>query len=138
VHSGRGKKLFEADVLPMWSRYVGRGAVRYLPSWEHPLIASFLENLTEQKVRQLKSILEAIGSSIPVEAIYSDYSVSPKDLDVSVAENDEVLIEKISQIRAILDPQKSMEKDHFARVIRSTRLLEGAEDILAIFLKREF
>ncbi|MBY3044852.1 ATP-binding protein [Rhizobium leguminosarum] len=138
VHSGRGRKLFEADVMPMWSRYPVNGAISYRPSMDHPLVKTFSQSLSTEQCKHLKTLLQAIGSSIPVEAIYSDYSLSPKDLDEVDPESAEALAEKLSQLREVLDPSRAMSADHFRRIVKSTRLVEGAERILTAYIDKEF
>lgn len=138
VHSGRGRKLFEADVMPMWSRYPVNGAISYRPSADHPLIQSFAKSLSTQQGKNLQTLLQAIGSSIPVEAIYSDYSISPKELDEVDPESAEALTEKISRLRDVLDPSGTMSADHFRRIVKSTRVVEGSERLLTAYIEKEF
>lgn len=138
VHSRRGRKLFEADVMPMWSRFPVNGAISYRPSLDHPLVQSFATSLSSQQNSNLHTLLQAIGSSIPIEAIYADYSISPKDLDEIDAESTETLAEKISQLRDVLDPSRLMSADQFRRIVKSTRLFDGAERFLSAYIEKEF
>jgi hypothetical protein len=139
VHTGRGRRLFEKDVLPMWSRYADRGSVRYVPSEDHPLFAGFESSLSSDQRKQFRNILGAIGTSIPVESIYAEYSISPQDIDNKSDQADpDAYFKKIDELREIFDPQKAMTRDHFRRVMRSTRLLDGFEKILETYLDREF
>ncbi|EGF89478.1 ATPase [Asticcacaulis biprosthecium C19] len=138
VHTGRGRKLFEKDVMPMWTRYADRGGVRYVPNGQHPLFAGFEQSLSPNQIIQFRSILGVVGISIPIEAIYADYSTAPQDVASGSTEDCEVIFAKIDQVRTIIDPGKTLDRDHLRRVIRSTRLLEGQDDVMAAWLDKEF
>ncbi|MBR0899579.1 ATP-binding protein [Bradyrhizobium tropiciagri] len=139
VHTGRSRKLFDKDVMPMWTRYVERGAVRYAPNEDHPLFAGFSALLADDERRKFRDILELVGTSIPVEAIYSDYSNVPKDLDTKADVPDATAVMlKLSQLRGIVDPKREMGREQFSRVVRSTRLMEGHDSLLETFIAKDF
>ncbi|VIO67306.1 ATP-binding protein [Bradyrhizobium ivorense] len=139
VHTGRSRRLFERDVMPMWTRYAERGVVRYVPNEEHPLFVGFAGLLADEQRAKFSSLLDMIGSSIPVEAIYSDYSSAPKDIDSREEGLDAAgVARKLRQLRSIVDPRANMGAEQFRRIVRSTRLLEGQDDLLDDFVSKDF
>jgi Histidine kinase-, DNA gyrase B-, and HSP90-like ATPase len=139
VHTGRSRKLFDKDVMPMWTRYAERGSVRYVPNEDHPLFSSFSGLLDDDQKAKFRGLLELVGTSIPVEAIYSDYSNAPKDIDIKADVPDGAAVTiKLSQLRSIVDPGRKMGHEQFRRIVRSTRLIEGQDDLLEKFIAKEF
>lgn len=138
VHTGRARKLFDKDVMPMWSRCADRGAVKYVPNVDHPLLTGFEKSLSKEQIGQFRSLLNVVGASVPIEAIYADYSSVPHDIDQKQAEDLELLLAKLDQIRAIFDPHKTMDRDYLRRVIRSTRLVDGMDNVMTAYLNKEF
>ncbi|MDO9562861.1 MAG: ATP-binding protein [Bradyrhizobium sp.] len=139
VHTGRSRKLFDKDVMPMWTRYAERGSVRYVPNEDHPVFAGFAGILPEDQKTKFRGLLELTGTSIPVEAIYSDYSNAPKDIDVKADVPDTAAIaSKLFELRSIVDPESKMGQEQFRRIVRSTRLIEGQDDLLEDFISKEF
>ncbi len=139
VHTGRSQRLFEKDVMPMWTRYAERGLVRYLPNEDHPLFSSFGAALSDEQRQQFRSVLELVGTSIPVEAIYSDYSGAPKDVQSKpdAPDPNEAML-KLTRLRQVVDPKQTMGPEQFRRIVRSTRLLEGQDALLDRFVNGEF
>ena len=78
VHRGRGEKLFDEIEAPLWDRYADREGIRFAVNLEHPLVRSLLNRLDEEGARNLRLLMSSIGSSLPVEMIYSDYSTQPR------------------------------------------------------------
>jgi hypothetical protein len=137
VHTRRSRKLFDKDVMPMWTRYVERGSIRYLPNEDHPLFAGFAEALPEDQQARFRGVLELVGTSVPVEAIYSDYANAPKDIDEKVHNLADVEA-KLTRLRSIVDKGGRMTAEQFRRIVRSTRLFEGQDDLIDGFVEKEF
>jgi hypothetical protein len=139
VHTGRSRRLFDRDVLPMWTRYAERGSIRYLPNEDHPVFSGFSEALSEDQKGTFHGLLELVGTSIPVEAIYSDYSNIPKEVDQQPDDTDALsAAKKLTQLRAIVDRGRRMTADHFRRIVRSTRLFEGKDELIDKLIEKEF
>ena len=76
VHRGRGKKLFDEIEAPLWERYADQENVRYAVNAKHPLIESITNGLSAEQAETMSTVLEVIASSLPIEMIYSDFSMS--------------------------------------------------------------
>lgn len=87
VHKQRGKKLFSPDSYPVWERFQKEGAVTYKLNKKCPVILSIMERFSEEDTKAVLKILELVEGTIPVEAIYSDYSSQPRAFE----QTDEVL-----------------------------------------------
>src|SRR3546814_5308460 len=79
VHRGRGQKLFDEVIAPVWERYADHGRIRYALNSDHPLIEELRSRLGTEDAKLLVLVIDAVGASIPVEMIYSDYSLPPRE-----------------------------------------------------------
>lgn len=136
VHRGRGQKLFQEDAAPMWERYADHGGIRYAVNCEHPLVKA-IENLLKLEGRaQLQFLINSIGSSVPVEMIYSDYSTSPRDM-ASANELDDV-DDRLRQLKQILYGEGGGDPDAFRKIVRSTRMFDSQLEMAEKFINKEF
>ena len=93
VHSGRGRKLFDEAKEPFWVRYAEHGGVRYSLNRDHPVLSAYRRMIESDQQRLFQEVLTVIEDSIPVEAIYSDYSMTPKGFDEpAIIESEEILV----------------------------------------------
>jgi len=139
VHTGRSRRLFHRDALPMWTRYAARGSVRYAPNEDHPVFAAFAASLSESQRQGFRSVMEVLGTSIPVEAIYTDYSGTPQDVQTRKDDQDEIeATAKLRSLREIVDPKRALNAEQFRRIVQSTRIVEGLDDLLDGFIGKEF
>lgn len=82
----RGKRQLQDSALPAWERIEERGQIRYAINRSHPLIERAAHEA--DRASNLESILAAIESSLPLEAMFSDIGSNPQsvrqyDLDES-------------------------------------------------------
>ena len=136
VHRGRGKKLFDEIKTPVWERYADQGQIRYSLNRKHPLVVALETNLEDCTHYRLDILLEAIGSSLPVEMIYSDCSTHLKDVQQSQVSEDEV-IHKLKALKSVLFDGKKVDAESFREVISSTRFFESHADMVEQFVKEK-
>ena len=121
IHHGRGKKLFEESKAPVWERYADRGYVRYDLNIEHPLFSALEQSLTEEQKCRFDTYIQSVVSALPVEMIYSDYSLHP--LDVSQSEKDQDRArEHLRQLKDIISNDTVIDPVVFREIVNSTRL----------------
>lgn len=136
VHKKRGKKLFEEIGSPFWDRYADPGKVRYAVNMDHPLVTSFLGGLGEERLNMFMTVMEVAATSLPLEMIYSDYSLKPHEINQGFLE-DNVVVAKLSLIKNALN-NKKLDANAFKEIVQSTRLFDGYEQTIDEFIKEEF
>lgn len=136
IHRGRGRKLFEETKAPVWERYADKGCVRYDLNMGHPLYEILQNNLSEDQSRKLKTYLEAIKAALPVEMIYSDYSLHPRDFEQSEMSNEEA-VERLNELKTAIFGDGEIVPETFREIVDSTRIFSGHTDIVEKFISEE-
>jgi len=72
TYSRRGRKLISEDQLPVWSRILQDDKIVFKPDISHPVFAGFRNRLDNDLKNEFDACIRLIGSSLPVETIYSD------------------------------------------------------------------
>ena len=137
VHRGRGKKLFEEVVAPLWERYADIGQIRFAINATHPLVEAIRGRLDSDGQRDLHMLLEAASASLPVEMIYSDYSTHPRDVHQLVLTDEEV-VDRLRTLKATLFNSEKGDAQLFRTIMESTRLFVQHAGIADKFIKDEF
>ena len=137
VHRGRGKRLFDEIKTPVWERYADQGQIRYSLNTKHPLVLALQDNLEDGELYRLDILLDAIGSSLPVEMIYSDCSTHLKDVKQSRLAKHEV-ISKLKKLKNVYFDGEESDADSFRELIRSTGIFKSFDDVTEQFIKEEF
>jgi len=137
VHRGRGKKLFDEIIAPIWERYADQDKIRYSLNKEHPLVQSLSNGLEDDTLKKLKMLLDATSSSLPIEMIYSDFSTHPREIQQSQVAEDTV-IERLKALKDTLFNGGEVDADAFREVVRSTRLFDAHMEITEQFIREEF
>ncbi|MCY3769773.1 MAG: ATP-binding protein [Gammaproteobacteria bacterium] len=137
VHRGRGEKLYNETVAPVWVRYADQGRIRYALNSEHPIVQTVSQNLQDKQRGRLTTLLEAISSSLPVEMIYSDFSMRPREIQQSLLPEESVIGE-LKQLKDILFSGAPDNSDTFREVMRSTHLFDSHMDLVERFIRDEF
>jgi hypothetical protein len=136
VHRGRGQRLFQEDAAPMWERYADHGGIRYAVNREHPLVNAIESLLKPEDRAHLHFLVNSIGSSVPVEMIYSDYSTSPREM---AAPNDiDDVEDRLRLLKQILYGEGRGDPDSFIKIVRSTRLFDSQLEKVEEFIDKEF
>ena len=137
IHRKRGRKLFDEVRAPIWERYADRGTIRYSLNHEHPLVESLLAALDDREKGRLSMLLDAISSSLPIEMIYSDFSVSPRAINqTEVAE--ESVAEKLQALKELLCGNGIKDAEGFRDVVESTRSFADHMPLVDKFIEEEF
>lgn len=137
VHRGRGKRLFEETVAPLWERYADHEGIRYALNEKHPLIASLVGGLDPTSQERMKLLVQAIPSALPVEMIYSDYSTTPRSF-ASVALAADQIDERLKALKDALFGADRGDASTFREVVRSTRIFDAHMAQAETFIEREF
>lgn len=117
VHSGRGRKLFDEAKEPFWIRYAEHGGVRYSLNRDHPVIAAYRKMIEGDQQRLFQEVLTVIEDSIPVEAIYSDYSMTPKGFDEPVKIDPEEILTRLRMLCEILSAEQQVDMKYFKETV---------------------
>ncbi len=121
VHLGRGNRLFDPNVQPLWIRYGARPGTLYGVNRDHPLIESFREALAEDSRVLFEDILTVIERAVPIEAIYADYAAAPKSFEEESDIPYEDLKTLIRNLYGLMCSAGSMDKAQFARMIMTLK-----------------
>lgn len=117
VHVGRGNRLFDKKEDPLWERHPDRNGIRYFISRNHPLITTIENRLDEDDRTAFEDILSVIERSIPLEAIYADYSSSPQSFEEKEEITYEAMRDKLQNLYMLMSISGTMDKENFARMI---------------------
>jgi len=118
VHSGRGKRLLDEVNEPFWVRYAEHGGIRYSLNRDHPVLSAYKNSLEQSQQNLFQEVLNVIEDSIPVEAIYSDYSISPKGFDDLLKIDTEEILTRLRMLHELLSTQQSMDINEFKETIK--------------------
>lgn len=119
IHSGRGKRLLEKIAEPLWIRYAGHGEIRYELNREHSILRAFRNSIEEGKSNMFLDVLDIIEKSIPVDAIYSDYSSSPKSFERTPDINPEEIKAKLYAMIDILSTENELSEEKLREIFSS-------------------
>ena len=78
----RGTVLISDQTLPLWNRIQNKNEVDYRVDETHPAISRFESRIPSELTGDFRKILELVGSSFPVEALYADFGNDPNSVNV--------------------------------------------------------
>jgi hypothetical protein len=136
VHRGRGQRLFSEMAAPVWERYADQDGIRYSLNGVHPLVQRLAGCLNPEDAKTLNVLLDSISAALPVEMIYSDYSIHPREIN-QMAAGDHV-IERLRALRIALWGDKPGDGKSFREIVRSMRLFELHAVEVEKYIKEEF
>jgi hypothetical protein len=137
IHRGRGQKLFDEVTAPLWERYADQGRIRYTVNSGHPLMEQLRSRLGAEDARLFALIIDAVGAAVPVEMIYSDYSLTPREVSQVTDDKDAVLV-RLRALRDAFSDDTTMGARGFREIVRSTRLFDSQMDVADQFIAEEF
>ncbi|MCY3725680.1 MAG: ATP-binding protein [Rhodobacteraceae bacterium] len=135
VHKGRGDKLFEKSEDPLWVRFRDRIGIRYELNRNHPLIKSIKSNLTENTQKVLDEVISVIEKSLPIEAIYADYSSSPQSFEIIEKISRVELQEKLENIYLLLSVKENVDEEHFTKLVLGLKPFSEHRDITKVIIE---
>lgn len=137
VHRGRGQKLFQEVEAPLWERYADQGGIRFAVNTEHPVVTSLLARLSPDDANALGVLLDSISASLPIEMIYSDYSMHPRDVAQTTMNADETL-SRLRSLKQALYGDGPGDANAFLQIVLSTHLFEGQIEMAKTFINEVF
>lgn len=137
VHRGRGQKLFQEDLAPLWERYADHDGIRFAINEQHPVITSLEKRLSSEDVILLRVLLESIAASLPVEMIYSDYSTQPRDIKKKLMDDSQAK-EHLTNLWKVLYGAGPGDADAFLQVVRSTSLFNNQIELAKKLINETF
>ncbi len=129
VHSGRGDRLFEDHEQPLWNRYSDREGIRYGIDRDHIMITAFLNGLSPDSAKAFETILSVVERSIPLEAIYADYSSGPQLFEEEDEMMHDELKEKLENIYSLILSSGPVDKESFVRMILGLKPFSKNSDL---------
>lgn len=137
VHRGRGQKLFQQNQVPLWERYADHDGIRFAINGQHPIIVSLAERLSPEDADLLRTLLDSVGASLPVEMIYSDYSTHPREINQRSVDESQTM-ERLRSLRQVLYGDGPVDAKAFLQIVRSTRLFDGQMELAEKFINEAF
>ena len=78
VYTARGRRLVTDNPLPVWHRVQNKNEIQYSINLEHPVITSYCDRLPEDLRRGFLRVIEMLGASLPIDALFADTSSDPE------------------------------------------------------------
>ena len=137
VHRGRGQRLFQETQAPFWERYADHDGIRFAINDQHPIIVSLVERLSPEDADLLRTLLDSVAASLPVEMIYSDYSTHPREINQRSVDESQTM-ERLRSLRQVLYGDGPGDAKAFLQIVRSTHLFDGQMDLAEKFISEAF
>jgi len=137
VHRGRGQRLFQETQAPFWERYADHDGIRFSINERHPLIVSIGSKLSPEDGDLLRILLDSIAASLPVEMIYSDYSIHPREISQSAIDESRTL-ERLRRLKQVIYGDGPGDPNAFRQILRSTHLFDGQSELAERFISEAF
>jgi len=135
VIKGKGKRLYDSIPKPVWLRTATKGAVEYTLDRNHPVINAFAKSLGDDKERNVNEVLALIESSVPIERIYADYSISPQDFEVEIDSDIEELLGRLEEIWGIMSLNQDISEQLFRDVVNFMKPFSEYPDVVDEFIR---
>ena len=119
----KGQRALGSAQYPIWERFPSKAGIRYALSKRHPLVEALLERLDGEGQSKLWLLLGAAAAALPVETIYADHAVRPKETGIAPKHNGP-LESKLELLRKCLPEDKWSDRDAMLALARQTRLFD--------------
>ena len=80
VYKGRGARLFDKNLLPVWTKRQDKNQFFYGVNHEHPAFDRFAERLDDSEKREFIQLLNLVGATVPIAALVADAGNDPKNV----------------------------------------------------------
>jgi hypothetical protein len=77
VYTARGRILVTDSRLPVWNRVQDKNEISYQINSSHPVVVEFTDELTDEQRRAFNRVIELLGSSLPMDALFADLGGAP-------------------------------------------------------------
>ena len=88
VYTGKGKQLTFGTDDPAWKRFQNKNEISYEINPANPVISKFFESMDEYQKKDFTRLLNFIGSSLPIDALYADSSNEPTKIHPAFTDED--------------------------------------------------
>jgi hypothetical protein len=123
VYTSRGRRLTEDNPLPVWVRIQDKTEVVYRLNTQHPVFAEFLDRLPQNSDGDFVKVLELIGATLPVDALFADFGGEPEKVHGQSVSDDALFAAVKTTYRRLLDAgteaDSAREMMHLAEPFRS-------------------
>lgn len=137
VHRGRGQRLFQETQAPFWERYADHDGIRFAINEQHPVIASLARRLSPEDADLLRTLLDSVAASLPIEMIYSDYSTHPREINQRSVDESQTM-ERLRSLRQVLYGDGPGDAKAFLQIVCSTHLFDGQIELAEKFISEAF
>ena len=138
VHSGRGSRLFDEASDPFWLKHAGRNGIRYSLNRDQPVLKAFNQKLEDSEQHLFQEVLSVIEDSIPVEAIYSDYSMTPKSFDEARQLDQEELRSRLRMLYQILSSEQQIDEKTFKETVSHLKPFNNYPQEIEVVIREIF
>ncbi len=121
VIKGKGKKLYESTPHPIWQRTALPGSIEYSLDRNHPVIDAIKRSLEQSDSQKVEEVLSIIESSIPIESIYSDFTVRPQHFEGAKSLEDSEIISRLEDIWSLLSTSQNITTKDFSEIVSSVK-----------------
>lgn len=83
IYTHRGRVRATDNRLPVWNRIQNKNEISYRINSEHPVVEGFLSRLSPKAKTEFNRVVEILGASLPVDAIFADLGEQPDQLSSS-------------------------------------------------------
>lgn len=77
VYTARGRVLVTDSRLPVWNRVQDKNEISYRINPSHPVVADFIEGLSDDQKSTFAEIVDLLSSSLPMDALFADLGGAP-------------------------------------------------------------
>ncbi|WP_423854024.1 ATP-binding protein [Acinetobacter guillouiae] len=115
----RGRNLAKKEITTGWNEVLNRDGVRFDINRDHPLIKIFADTLPKDQKKPFESVLNAIESSFPSEALYSRMAS-----DVRATPNEENIESRLREMMDSIFSNMEMDKEIKINFLTNLHLIE--------------
>ena len=138
VIKGKAQRLFAKVEKPIWARYAEHDGIRYSLNVENPILQAFENSMDEAGRKRFRMVLETIEKSVPVEAIYSDYSTNPKEFEkADESSSEETRREKLHMLFDILSSGGQLNEKEFISAVSSLKPFGAHPEEIETFIREK-
>jgi hypothetical protein len=133
-YTQRGQVVIDTDASPVWVRKIHNERIEYAINDGHPLLVDIFNDLPEPARRKLRQLLRMIGQSFPAAAFFSDYSNTPKLIDVERPD-----IEVMTALaRMLVQANPDLDQHGLTTVLAGMEPFSRHPDQIGLITKRAF
>ena len=116
----RRRNLSQSTKLPLWTRQIKSGSIKYYLNKENPLYIWAIKDLSNAQITRLEEYINAIQSAMPINSIFDD--IKEDSSSIEQEEIDERLLLQHAQPYLGFLREKGLEKDECLRILSRTEL----------------